>query len=73
MKEEPRKHHPRHEFGYIDKQGRVSDADLHDAILEAGGDSEAVLEDTRALARRLGVPEEMIERWYGKPRPKDAK
>ncbi len=72
MKEEPKKKRPRYEFGYLDEHGRVSDADFHDAILEAG-DPERSLEDTRERARRRGLSEELIEQFYGKPRAKESK
>ena len=72
MKEEPKEKRQRYEFAYIDEHGRVSDANIHDAILEAG-DPERSLEDTRERARRRGWSEEMIERKYGKPRAKEAK
>ena len=70
--EELKKKYGSAEFLTVDEHGRVTDAPLHDPILEAG-DPESSLEDTRERAHRRGWSEEMIERHYGKPRAKDTK
>jgi hypothetical protein len=61
-----------HEICTIDKNGRVSDAAIHDAIM-ADVDDEAMTEATRQRVRRRGIPEETIEWLYGKPRSKESK
>ena len=60
------------DFFSVDEHGRAIDSHIHEPIL-AAGNNERSLEDTRERVRRLGWPEEMIERHYGKPLPKGSK
>ena len=69
-KSEEKKYGP-YELFMVDEHGRATDAAIQDIIL-AEGDDEGAMEDTRERARRRGWSAEMIERHYGKPRPKEA-
>jgi hypothetical protein len=68
----------------VDEHGRASDAAFHAAVelllhpaaeermLAATREIERALDEVRERARSCGWSEEMIEREYGKPRPKDV-
>jgi hypothetical protein len=64
------------EFFYKDKDGKKQDASLHEPIL-AAGDEEAVRKIGMEVARRAGVPEDMILKLYapldGSPEPDQDK
>lgn len=51
------------EFFYKDQDGKKQDASLHDPIL-AAGDEEAVRKIGMEVARRAGIPEDMILKLY---------
>ena len=53
------------EFFYIDADGKKQDAALHEPIL--AGDHPAATEVGKDVARRLGVPEDMILKLYAEP------
>jgi hypothetical protein len=55
----------RGEMFYLDKDGNRSDAALHEAILAAGQESPEYIEDSKQVARDIGLTEEQIDLLYG--------